>query len=184
MPKDYTVIGSTEEAKSAQIELEKTPNLFEIPFQPSTLETIDFAMFEFINDTMNLYTTQNAGWKKVPVIWVSAERSFQIKRNKGLRDAEGALILPLITVERTSIIKDMTRKGPLQANIKDRINIARKINQEKSLEFANTEVNRRFASGAVKRGEPNFIRKKIKKLYTTHIQQHFQLIWSWDIRLS
>ena len=50
----------------------------EIPFQPSTIETIDYAMYDWLNESMDLHTTTNKGWKKVPIIWTSAERSFQI----------------------------------------------------------------------------------------------------------
>ena len=57
----------------------------EIPFQPSTIETIDYAMHDFLDKALNLHTTTNKGWKKVPIIWTSAERSFQIKHSKELR---------------------------------------------------------------------------------------------------
>ena len=41
----------------------------EIPFQPSTLETIDFAMYRFLDEQLDLYTSTNKGWNKVPVIY-------------------------------------------------------------------------------------------------------------------
>ena len=37
--------------------------------EPSTLENIDFAFFDFINDKMNSSAITNEGWKKTPVIW-------------------------------------------------------------------------------------------------------------------
>ena len=49
--------------------------------QPSTLENIDFAFFDFINDKMDNRSTTNEGWKKTPVVWASAERSFLSKEN-------------------------------------------------------------------------------------------------------
>ena len=70
--------------------------LHEIEFMPSTLETIDRAMLRYVDEDLNLFTTTNDGFKKVPVLWVSAERAFQIKHNKDLRDKEETLILPLI----------------------------------------------------------------------------------------
>ena len=39
----------------------------EYEIQPSTLETIDFALFDFINDKMSSRTTKNEGWTKVPL---------------------------------------------------------------------------------------------------------------------
>ena len=56
--------------------------LHEIVFMPSTLETIDFALFNFVNEKLNLFTTTNEGFKKVPIIWASAERAFQLKKKK------------------------------------------------------------------------------------------------------
>ena len=109
----------------------------EVPFQPSTLETIDFAMYRFLDEELNLYTSTNKGWEKVPVIWSSAERAYQVKNQKELRDQDGTLILPLITIERSSVIKDLEKKGTVWANvppIKDEkggsITIARRVQQE------------------------------------------------------
>ena len=78
--------------------------LGEISIMPSTIETIDKAFFNWVDDTLNVHTTTNEGWDKVPVLWVSAERAFQIKNNKELRDDAGVLRLPLMTVERTSLV--------------------------------------------------------------------------------
>ncbi len=112
--------------------------------QPSTLETIDFALFDFINDKMNNRSTTNEGWKKVPVIWVSSERAFLSKNNKDLRDQDGTLKLPLITIERTSVAKDLTFKGAYYGNpvnFRDptrggRISISRRIVKDKTNNFA------------------------------------------------
>jgi hypothetical protein len=114
-------------------------NLKEIPFMPSTLETIDYAIYNWLNDELDLHTTTQDGFEKVPVIWAAAERAFQVKRDKDLRDQDGTLILPLITIERTSVVKDLSRKGTAWANIppvndeKGRsITIARRIKQDKT----------------------------------------------------
>ena len=113
---------------------------------PSTLETIDTAMYEHINKKMDIYATTNKGWKKVPVIWLSAERAHQVKNNKDLRDMSGSFILPAMTVNRTSVVKDPARKGIFFGNvppINDRkggsITIARRINQDKTQNFANAD---------------------------------------------
>ena len=54
---------------------------------PSTLETIDAAVVQHIKEKLNLFATTNKGWKKVPVLWVAPERSYQRKKNKNLRNA-------------------------------------------------------------------------------------------------
>jgi hypothetical protein len=67
---------------------EVASKLQEIELMPSSLETIDKAMLRFVDEELNLFTTTNDGFKKVPVLWVTAERAFQIKHNKDLRDID------------------------------------------------------------------------------------------------
>ena len=88
----------------------------EVTLQPSTIETIDQALYNLINDGFNLHTKTNGGFKKVPVLWIFPERSFNVK-NKEIRDNVGKLKLPLITVERSSFEKDPSFKGGYQANL-------------------------------------------------------------------
>ncbi len=61
----------------------------EFPYKVSTIETIDGAMLDYFKD-MNVHVVGNKGWKKIPTIWVSAERSYQSKHNKDLRDGDGS----------------------------------------------------------------------------------------------
>ena len=121
----------------------------EIPFLPSTIETIDVGFFNWVNDELGLHVTTNAGWKKVPVLWLSAERTFQIKDNKDLRDSAGKLKLPIMTVTRASMTKDPTFRGSHYAHIYENTDykggatpIARRIQQIKTRNFANSQVSR------------------------------------------
>ena len=151
----------------------------EIPFQPSTLETVDFAMYKFLDEQLDLYTSTNKGWSKVPVIWASAERAYQVKNQKELRDQDGTLILPLITVERSSVVKDLSRKGTVWANvppIKDEkggsITIARRIQQEKTSNFANADSMRvrgrkQSVNASVGHGMAHHPRNNKKVVYET-----------------
>jgi len=125
--------------------------LREIQIAPSSIETIDRAMYKWVNEELDLHSTTNKGWKKTPVLWVTPERSFQIKDNKDLRDANGALIFPLITVERTGVTKDPTRKGTAWANIpavndhkRGSITVARRIKQDKTANYANAKSNQNY----------------------------------------
>ena len=70
--------------------------------------------------------------------------------NKNLRDKHGSLNLPIATIERTSVEKDPTKKGIFFANVPPvndekggSITIARRINQDKTQNFANADSNRR-----------------------------------------
>ena len=69
-------------------ETEKTRN---IALAPSTIETVDAAFYEYV-ENINLFCNTISGWTKIPVIWSSAERSYQIKNNKEIRDKNGSLI--------------------------------------------------------------------------------------------
>ena len=75
-------------------------------FAPSTLETIDFSIYDYMNQDINFHVTTNKGFEKVPIVWVASERSYQIKNKKELRDDEGTIIMPVITIERKSVVKD------------------------------------------------------------------------------
>ena len=125
--------------------------LQEIEFMPSSLETIGGAMLRFIDEDLNLSTVTNEGFKKVPVLWVTAERAYQIKNNKDLRDKEETLILPLITVNRSSVTKEPNFRGTIFANLYPvddarggTITVARQINQKKTAEFQNAAANRKY----------------------------------------
>jgi hypothetical protein len=125
------------------------PNNTEHYIMPSTLENIDSALYEWINESLNIHTISNEGWKKVPVIWSNAERAFMVKNYKDRRDGEGSLVYPLITVERTSVEKNLAKKGSFGANLFANqdvkggvIAIARQIQQEKTKEFVNNDTYR------------------------------------------
>jgi len=120
---------------------------------PSTIETIDTGIYNYLNEQFNISTETNDGWKKVPVLWLSSERAFQVKNDKNLRDSAGRLVLPLITIERTSMTKDPAFKGAVQANIMPEIfgprgyrggglPIARRIKQDKTRERADADQKR------------------------------------------
>lgn len=122
----------------------------EFPLEPSTFEIIDRAMLNWLDLNVGPHSSTNKGWKKVPVIWVSAERSFHIKRNRDLRDDSGTIILPVITLERTSVTKDIKRApfGNLDA-VADAeggsfLVKSRRINQNKTAKFQNAEAKYDF----------------------------------------
>jgi len=126
------------------------------PFPRSTMETIDSALHRFVNETLDINCVTTTGFRKVPVIWSSAERMYQSKSDQRIRDKDGALVMPLITVERTGIVKDPSRKGTVFANIPPidkvkggSIQVSRKINQDKTSNFEN-------ASSKKRRGQLNF----------------------------
>ena len=132
-----------------------------ISYSPSTLETIDYALYDFVNDSINAFCTTNKGFKKVPVIWVASERAYQIKDNKDLRDDDGTLIFPMMTVQRTGLEKDLSDKGVFWGNplpVKDAkggsITIARKIKQDKTANFLNADTYKKKNGIVGNQGNP------------------------------
>lgn len=130
--------------------------LQEIGMLASRIEDIDYAMVSWLKEDLDLSTLTNEGYKRTPVLWQTPERAFQIKNNKDLRvpddHSSGAITLPVVTVERTSITKDPGNKGSFQAHIfsnkrngrAGRMVIAKRIKQDKTRNFAvvgNTRTN-------------------------------------------
>ena len=50
----------------------------EIVVKASSIETIDYALFDLIDNQLDLHTKTNGGFKKVPVLWISPERSLSL----------------------------------------------------------------------------------------------------------
>jgi hypothetical protein len=120
------------------------PNTIDL-IAPSTIENVDFALYEWFDSELNLFCDTNSGAKKVPILWVSPERSFQIKNNKEFRDINGAINPPIITIERTNISKDQKENGVYFANLPPVYNrhvIGARINQKKTSEFANADLKK------------------------------------------
>lgn len=139
----------------------------DLVYEPSTIENVDMAVYNWLNEKVDLHSSTNQGWQKTPIIWISGERSWQVKNNRDLRDDNNSFILPVITIERTSILKDVNKKGKYWGNvfpINDEkggsIAIHKVINQEKTANFARAD-NKKIV------GQPNFKRENKKVVYKT-----------------
>lgn len=77
------------------------PNNLTIP--AVGIEDVDVALFKLFNDEIGLTVNTKEGSKVVPVIFASGEKWAMLKRGRGLRDRSGSLILPLVTIGRTTI---------------------------------------------------------------------------------
>jgi len=131
---------------------DSTFTLKEIGMLASTIENIDFSIVSWLKKDLDLQSHTNEGFTQVPVIWQVPERAYQIKHKKELRDNGGALKLPIISVERTGVVKDPANRGSFQANYysKDkngrsgRFVLAKRIVPDKTRNFAtvgNTRTN-------------------------------------------
>lgn len=145
-------------------DLKEKPDLV---YEPSTIENVDMAVYNWVNDKLDLHTNTNQGWKKTPVIWLTGERSWQIKNNRDLRDSNNLFILPVVTIERTNMVKDVNKKGKYWGNVfpidnikGGSIAIHQVINQERTTAFARAD-NKKLT------GQPNFKRENKKVIYKT-----------------
>jgi hypothetical protein len=135
----------------------------DVPYFKSDLEDIDFAVYNFLDDFMDVNVKTNKGFKKVPVIWSGSERSQNIKTPNIERDSLGQIILPVISVERTNIKKDPTKNiipyasvdpvGDLKGGY---LTVNRVIQQDKTRNFLNADSFRR-------RGDQNYPLKRFEK---------------------
>ena len=122
-------------------------------FRPSTLEDIDTALLNFVNNDLNIFCDTNDGFQKVPVIFASSERAYQIKDDPSLRPNGRTLEYPLISIVRGGLVNNPANKGKYGVYIPPyfgfykkggTIPIARRVNQEKSSERANLTAKKRF----------------------------------------
>ena len=148
----------------------KDPSVIkELILMPSTLENIDFSLYNYVNDKLDVSCTTNEGWKKVPVLWQSPERAVQVKANKEYLNLIGRVKYPAIAVQRMGMAKDLGRKGGVFGNAMEinkwdnkggDVTIGRRINQEKTRNFQN--------AGALRYTfQNNFPRKNDKVVYQT-----------------
>ena len=121
----------------------------------STYEDIDTALYNFINDELNISCETNDGFTKVPVIFSIPERAYQIKNTPLLRPNGRTLNYPLLSILRTSLNQNPTNKGRYGVYIPPyydyygrggSINIARVVQQDKTKNFANANAIRRSAT--------------------------------------
>ena len=114
----------------------------------SEIEDFDYSIFEYFDEDLNIYCTTNEGWKKVPVIFSSPERSFLSKQDI-LRDKNGTIIFPIITITRKDFTKPLNRSsmfGVNQFKINDfkqnQILVHKEINQVKTADRARMKSKR------------------------------------------
>lgn len=146
--------------------------LKELGMLGSSIEDIDYAMMSWLKEDLELSTLTNEGNKRVPVLWQTPERAFQIKKNHDLRhpidDGGGVITLPVVSLERTGIVKDPARKGGFQAHLYSdkrdgrtgRMVIAKRIKQDKTRNFAVVGNTRTNSSGDRQKYFPR-VNKKI-----------------------
>ena len=137
-----------------------------IYFEPSTIETIDRSVYEYIKN-LSLHADTNKGRQLVPVVWGTSERAFLSKNSKESRDSLGTLIFPAISIKRTSLTKPAASTGTFVGNVLPNpdeqggaLPIMKIINQEKTSIFASADSKKIT-------GDKNYPRRNKKVVYKT-----------------
>lgn len=111
-----------------------------VEYENVTLETVDQAIHDWLERTVDVHVDHpNGERKRVPVQYSSGERWVTSRQKKGIRDANGVLILPIISFRRTSIdpAPNMSALGAETPNLQ----ISRRIDP-KSNTLQNVSKNR------------------------------------------
>lgn len=105
------------------------PDDYKIP--SCGLEDVDRALFDLFNrDLPIIYETKDGSTKRVPVIFATGERFAITRRKEPLRDKNGALILPLITISRTGL--EQQAQKAVEMGDMGTIDITRRLSSEDS----------------------------------------------------
>ena len=152
------------------------------PAPISTFETIDMALYNWLNESLNIHVITNEGIKKVPVTWFSRERAFQIKNDKDERDDNGFLDFPKIQLQRTSINLADANKRPIPGvfryayDYKDgQLGIWKKVSQNKTKNFANARSQRLYGQPNFKSDNPEIVNEYIFIPYPSYYEIKYDI---------
>lgn len=90
---------------------DNVPEDFSLP--ACTIEDVDRSLFTLFDREIPFMYTHKGANKRIPVIFATGERFAVLRRKRPLRDRNGALILPLISIMRTGVSQE-AQMGPGQ----------------------------------------------------------------------
>jgi len=93
-------------ASNKQLGISNDPD-FTIP--SCTVEDVDRAIFSLFDKDLDLFYKHEGSIVRVPIVFATGERFAILSRNKPLRDANDTLILPLISIARGAVSKEMAK---------------------------------------------------------------------------
>tara|TARA_B100000700_G_scaffold331830_1_gene470094 strand:+ start:22903 stop:24090 length:1188 start_codon:yes stop_codon:yes gene_type:complete len=80
------------------------PDDFKLP--SCGIEDVDRALFKLFDEELPIVYESEGETKRIPVIFATGERAFILRRKEPLRDRQGALILPMVSILRSGIEQD------------------------------------------------------------------------------
>ena len=98
-------ISSTIEAQAPLATPEHSENMASgfVDIPPCTIEDVDRALFKLFDKELPLIYTHRNDTRRVPIIFATGERYALVARERPLRDKSKALILPIISIYRSSV---------------------------------------------------------------------------------
>jgi hypothetical protein len=152
-----------------------------IHFEVSTIETIDQSVLNFV-ESLGLSTMTNKGFRPVPIIWGTAERAFQVKKNKEIRDGQGLLVLPIISIKRTGFTKNSASPGVFQGNVPEvddskggSLSVSRTIFQQKTLKFANADALKQHGQKNYPGANPKVVYKTVTVPMPVNVEVMYEI---------
>lgn len=152
------------------------------PTPVSTFETIDMALYTWLDETLDVHATTNEGIKKVPVAWFARERSFQIKNDKDARDDNGFLDFPKIQLQRTGATLTAAGERPIPGlflNGRDYKNnqfgFWTKISHGKTKNFANAFSNRLYKQKNFKFNNGEIVNEYVFTPYPSYYDVKYEI---------
>jgi len=85
------------------------PEDFEMP--SCGIEDVDRALFKLFNEDLPLYFTREGTMKRIPCVFAGGERAVILRRKEPLRDRQGAIILPLVSILRSGLDQSTESKA-------------------------------------------------------------------------
>lgn len=145
------------------------------PTPVSTFETIDMALYTWLNETLDVHATTNEGIKKVPVVWFTRERAFQIKEEKDNRDNNGFLDFPQIQLSRGAMTLTEKSESPIPGIFtrgidykNNQFGFWRKVSQPKTKNFANARSQRLYNQPNFKFNNPEIVNEYVFTPYPSY----------------
>ena len=91
------------------------PDDLSIP--PCTIEDVDRSLFDLFDTQLPFIYKHKQGVRRAPVIFATGERFAVLRRKQPLRDKHGVLILPLVSIMRTSVSQGSTLGAGTAQNV-------------------------------------------------------------------
>ena len=152
-----------------------------IPSNFSSFETIDLALNQWLDETLDVQATTNEGVKKVPVVWFSQERAHQIKAQNDNRDQNGFLDFPQILFQRTGATLTAVNDRPLPGIIRsgdyknNQFGFWKRVSQNKTKNFARTVSQKEFNQPNMRFKNPEVVNEFVFVPYPAYYDMKYDI---------